>query len=420
MGPEQTRSYASGVVEDCDAATVAEGAAGPLGASTRDPSVARRLWSRITGHDRRQGELLSSLNDVAGAVSSAVSVEDVLLTIVDRAKRVTNTDKALLLLTHEDSDELDFESLVVRGRLDQHLQETWQSLIAEAAPAVFANGFITLAAVPETKAWVAYSPIRMQSRHIGMLCAINRHDRRFSQQQMEFLAILGAFAATAVENARLAEESRYVLLASERDRIAREMHDGLSQSLFSISLGLELAKKQALRDPVAASGRLGGLQDQLNRSMAELRRVIYDLRPLKLHELGLAGSVDMWIKEASAGRDIVGKLEVSGQERHIGPSGEACLYRVAKEAVSNIVRHSGAMRFTVRIEYADDAVVLTVTDDGGGFLAEEVTRKALPGTGIGLRSMRERMAAAGGTLCLVSTPGAGTVVRAELPTGGDR
>ena len=410
-----SHSYVSGVADHRDAATVADSGREPLGPSTMDPSVVRRLWARLSGNARRQGELLRSLNDVASAVSAAVSVEDVLLTIVDRAKRVTNTDKAVLLLTHQDSDELDFGSLVVRGRRDQHQQETWESMIAGAAPGVFADGFITLVAVPETKAWVAYSPIRMQSRHIGMLCAINSRDRRFSQQQMEYLAILGAFAATAVENARLAEESRYVLLSSERERIAREMHDGLSQSLFSVSLGLELCKKQVLRDPVAVSGRLAGLQDQLNQGMAELRRVIYDLRPMNLQALGLRGSVDMWVNEATAGRGITGKLEIVGVERTLSPSAEACLYRVAKEAVSNSVRHSGAHRLGVQIEYADCAIVLTITDDGTGFLAEEADRKALPGTGMGLRSMRERMAAAGGTLSVTSVPGEGTVVRAELP-----
>ena len=420
VGKHGRGTYTTDAVGFDDIQMTAAEAAAPLGESTRDPSVTRRLLAWLSGRNRRQGELLRSLNDVASAVSTTVSVEDVLLTIVDRAKRVTNTEKAILVLTREDSDELDFDSLVVRGRRDQHLQESWQSLITREAPGVFANGYITLASIPETRAWVAYSPIRMQSRRIGMLAAINSHDRRFTQQQLEFLAILGAFAATAVENARLAEETRYVLLASERDRIAREMHDGISQSLFSVSLGLELAKKQALKDPVGTSRRLGGLQDQLNHSMADLRRVIYDLRPLKLQEMGLARSVEMWVREATAGRDVVGSVQVNGRERNLTPSAEACLYRVAKEAVSNVVRHSGARRLMVAIEYADDAVVLTVTDDGTGFQADEVIKKALPGTGIGLRSMRVRMASEGGTLDLASTPGKGTTIRAELPIGGTK
>jgi len=419
VGKHEPGTYTSDAVDHGDLEMPALDATAPLGATTKDPRATRRFLAWLSGRGRRQGELLRSLNDVASAVSTTVSLEDVLLTIVDRAKRVTDTEKAILLLTREDSDELDFDSLVVRGRRDQHVQESWQALIRQEAPSAFANGYITLATNPETRAWVAYSPIRMQSRRIGMLVAINSRDRRFSQQQLEFLAVLGAFAASAVENARLAEESRYVLLASERDRIAREMHDGISQSLFSISLGLELAKKQALKDPVGVSSRLGDLQDQLNRSMADLRRVIYDLRPLKLREMGLSRSIEMWVREATAGRDVAGSVQVSGGERPLTPSAEACLYRVAKEAVSNVVRHAGGGRLMVSIEYADDAVMLTVTDDGKGFLAEEVIKKALPGTGIGLRSMRERMAAEGGTLGLVSTPGEGTTIRAELPTGGE-
>jgi len=283
---------------------------------------------------------------------------------------------------------------------------------------VFANGYITLDHVPGTKDWVAYSPIRMQDARIGMLCAINRQDRRFTQQQMEFLAILGAFAATAIENARLAEENRYVLLASERNRIAGELHDGISQSLFSVSLGLELAKKQVFKDAVGVSGRLEELQEQLNAAMVELRRVIYDLRPVKLQEMGLAGSIDLWIREVTSGRDIDGKLEVLGHERSLPGPAEACLYRVAKEAVSNVIRHAKASRLNVSLEFSDIAVCLTVTDDGPGFSPEALARDVQPGTGLGLRSMEQRVEAEGGQLSVKSSPHAGTVIRAELPLGG--
>jgi signal transduction histidine kinase len=251
-----------------------------------------------------------------------------------------------------------------------------------------------------------------------MLCAINRHDRRFSQQQMEFLAILGAFAATAIENARLAEEARYVLLASERNRIAGELHDGISQSLFSISLGLELAKKQVFKDPLGVSGRMAELQEQLNTAMVELRRVIYDLRPMKLQEMGLAGSIDLWIREVTSGRDITGKLEVLGHERALTASAEACLYRVAKEAVSNVIRHASASLLNVSLRFSDISVCLTVSDDGQGFSPEALTGDAQQGTGLGLRSMQQRVETEGGRLTVKSAPQAGTVIRAELPLGG--
>jgi signal transduction histidine kinase len=394
-------------------------------AHSADPSRAvngstpRRRFGRFGSHRARQAELIASLNDVASAVSSTVSLEDVLRTIVDRAKRVTNTEKAVLMLTEDDSDDLDLETLVVRGRRDQHLQDWWEEQVVRSAPAAFANGVTMVESDEANDAWIVYSPIKIRARAIGLLCAINSRDNRFTNEQLDFLAILSAFAATAIENARLAEETRYVLLASERDRIAREMHDGISQSLFSISLGLELAKKQVLKDPVPVVGRLGELQDRLSVAMTELRRFIYDLRPVKLQELGLAGAIDFWIREVTIGRPVSGELVVDGEPYHIGPGREACLYRVAKESVSNIVRHAEARRFVVRLEYAADGVTLSITDDGQGFVVDDAIDGRTEGSGMGLRSIRERVRRESGTISIDSDPGGGTRIGVRLPVGED-
>ncbi len=207
----------------------------------------------------------------------------------------------------------------------------------------------------EQGAWLLWSPICVKDHPIGVLCAINTADRPFTDLHVDFLAVLSAFAGSSIENARLAEQSRYVLLASERDRIAREMHDGVVQSLFSISLGLELCKKQVERDPQGVVLRLDELQSHLNASMAELRRFIYDLRSAKLAELGLAGAIDYWINEVTRGREVRGKLVMDAGFPHLSPWEEACLYRVAKESVSNIVKHSDASHFEVQLIGADES-----------------------------------------------------------------
>jgi len=380
-------------------------------------SKRRGFLTRADSHRARQAELIASLTDVASAVSSTLSVDDVLVTIVDRAKRVTNTDKAILMLTEEETAELDLDTLVVRGRRDEHLQEWWEDRVVSSAPVAFANGVTMVESDQAHDAWIVYSPIKIQERPIGLLCAINSRDRRFSHEQLDFLAILSAFAATALENARLAEESRYVLLASERDRIAREMHDGISQSLFSISLGLELAKKQVIKDPELVIERLNELQEHLNTAMTEVRRFVYDLRPMKLQELGLSGAIDFWIKEITIGRTVRGELEVVGHEYHLGPVREQCLYRVAKESVSNIVRHSGARQFTVRLAYGSESVDLTITDDGDGFVVEDTLATRTPGSGMGLRSIQERVRREHGTLQLTSAEGQGTRIEVRLPVG---
>ena len=363
-----------------------------------------------------QAELMSTLNEVADAVSSAMSVNEVLDVIIERAKRITATDKAVLVLTDEHSGGLDLESIVVRGRRSQHSQEWWEARLEDVSRRVFVSGEPILESHPEHAAVLLCSPVLVKDRPIGLIASINTSDRPFSQEQMDFLAILSAFAASAIENARLAEQSRYVLLASERDRIAREMHDGVVQSLFSISLGLEVCKKQVYTDQTACARRLDELQQHLNTSMAELRRFIYDLRPAKLTELGLVGATDYWMREITLGRPVRGRLKVEGDAPRMSPSQEACLYRVTKEAVSNIIRHSGAHEFEVRIFYKPDTVRVEIADQGAGFDASSVTDSRVEQ--IGLRSIRQRVDHEGGRFAIESNPGQGTTVIVDLPLGG--
>ena len=362
-----------------------------------------------------QGELITSLNEVADAVSSAMDPGAVLTTIMERAKRITDTDKAVLVFTSQHGRNLDLDSIVVRGRRRQHLQEWWQERLEQLGDTVFESQGVIVENHPEQRAWLLCSPVRVKDRPIGLICAINSADRPFSDEQIDFFAILSAFAASAIEIARLAEESRYVLLASERDRIAAEMHDGVIQELFSISLGLEMCKRQATTDPEAVSARLDTLQRQLNSSMTELRRFMYDLRPARLSELGLVGAIEYWIHDVTADTACAGRLVAEGDPPDLSPAAEACLYRVAKEAISNVVRHANAATFDVLLTAEDGVVRLIVSDDGRGF---DVASTQLTSDGFGLRNLRERVEREGGTILIDSSPEAGTTVTVQLQPGG--
>ena len=380
---------------------------------------ARPWWRKLGRRNDTIGmhdQLLNSLNDVAAAVSSTLSVDEVLKTIVERAKLVTNTDKAVLLLTSEHGEALDFDTLNVRGARAEHPEDWWSPRLRGMASEVLHNGRTYLDHDENRGAWLLCAPIKIKERPIGLLCAINDEARPFTEYETEYLAILSSFAASAVVNARLSEEHRYVLLASERDRIAREMHDGIAQSLFSISLGLEVCKKQALRGEFANTAtRLEELQDELNASMVELRRVIYDLRPAKLKDLGLIEAIEQWLREATSGRDVHGTLTVTGERRLLSGASEACLYRVAKEATANIIKHAQARTFDVEIDYGQFTVTLTVTDDGSGFDVDQARNDSLNNGSLGLHSISERVRAEGGELQIHSAPGQGTRVRVELP-----
>lgn len=383
----------------------------PLALSRR--GIMQALTSGL--HRETQKDLIAALNDVASAVSSTISLDEVLETIVERSKRITNTEKAALVLTHDHSDHLDAQTLVVRGSRDEHPQSWWAAQLQGIASAAFRSGDMHLEMNRENDAWLLAAPIRVKDRPIGLLCAINSRTHRFTQEQIDFLAILGAFAASAIENARLAEQTKYVLLASERDRIAREMHDGISQSLFGVALGLEVCRKQIMRDPAFVSERLGELQEMVDLSRSELRRFIYDLRPVKLQELGLVGAIEYWVHEVSSGKLVQTQVVVEGDQRTLRPATEACLYSVAKEAVSNAMKHSRAGRIDAYIGYEDRCVVLRITDDGSGFDLDAAAMKGESRSGLGLRSIRERVEREGGRLEIASAPAHGTRIEVQIP-----
>jgi signal transduction histidine kinase len=380
-------------------------------------SSRRNVFQRLRPAAHRQNRLVASLNEVSATVSGARDPSEVPDIIVDAAKRFTGTEKVVLYL-FEDIDGQPCNSdaeVFVRGARDEHVESWWHEWLPQVTDRVLSEGRPCVETDSGESAWVLAVPVRVKDRHLGVLCAINSVKHRLREEQTAFLSILGAFAASSLENARLAEDSRYSLLASERERIAREMHDGIAQSLFSISLGIEVCKKQVYRDPGSVAGRLDELQGLLEGSMGELRRYIYDLRPAKLQELGLAGAIDYWLKEITSKEKLSSAIETNGTVRPISAEAEACLYRVAREAVTNAVKHGSPTRISVRIDYAPEAVTLVVEDNGGGFDVRSAMAESETGVTVGLQSLHERVRGAGGGLAIDSTPGAGSRLCARIP-----
>jgi signal transduction histidine kinase len=376
------------------------------------------LSRRLGGLDSKR-DLIAALNDVADAVSSAMDLDDVLAVIVERAKEATDTDKAILVLADPDDERLDLGTLVVRGARAEHPQEWWERRLVDLGPRVFETRDVVIDACPEQSALMLRLPVRVRDHPIGVICAINSQDRVFTNGQIDFLVILSAFAAAAIENARLAEQDRYLLLSSERNRIAREMHDGVVQSLFSVSLGIEVCKKLVQRDPVQVVARLEDLQSHLNSSMGELRRLVYDLRSMRLKQLGLQRAIEYWIREVSSSDGGPrGQLTVEGALPAMSQQLESCLYRVAKESVSNVIKHAEAQRFAVRLSGGEDCVALVVEDDGCGFDVEAAMSADRP-SGVGLRSIKERVGREGGLLAINSALNHGTVISVEFSGLGE-
>jgi signal transduction histidine kinase len=362
----------------------------------------------------RQQHLIESLNEVAVAISSPMSTTDVLNTVVDVAKRVVGADKAVLCLLTSDAGgiSIDDGAVFVRGRRDQYPEEWWRERIGAAALAALEQSVPVVSRVDNV--WLMTVPVKSKGLPIGVITVMNPLLRRFNGEKMALLAVLGAFAGTAVENARLHAQSQYALLAEERNRIAREMHDGLSQSLFGTSLELDVCRKRVMDHPAEVAGRLDHIQTVLVRSLGELRRYIHDLRPVSLNTLGLVGALNQRISEIAEPGGLSVRVYTDGEERPLPPGPEACLYRVAQEAVANVAKHADARRVVVLLHYGIAKVRLMVEDDGRGFDLLEASERGERDDCIGLKSMRERVRSEGGTFN-VSSGDRGTIVEVVLP-----
>ncbi|MEU6913808.1 GAF domain-containing sensor histidine kinase [Streptomyces olindensis] len=235
----------------------------------------------------------------------------------------------------------------------------------------------------------------------------------FTQDDEELLGILAQHAAIALTNARLYERSRELTIAEERSRLAHELHDAVSQKLFSLRLTAQAAARLVDRDPSRAKGELQQVAALAAEAADELRAAVVELRPAALDEDGLVATLRTQIQVLDRAHSA--RVTFSGHGvKALPASQEEALLRVAQEALHNALRHSGADHVDVTLDRRGGGAVLRVTDDGSGFDPQAVRRA---GRHLGLVSMRDRASGAGGSLTVESVPGKGTTIEMEVPGG---
>lgn len=263
----------------------------------------------------------------------------------------------------------------------------------------------------ERPAEVRTLPITWREATIGRLVLPARGLRsRLTVQDEELLGDLVRQAATAARSSQLAEEvqrSRERLVTAreeERRRIRRDLHDGFGPALSGIVFQLEAARMTVERDPARARAQLETVSTQVQEVVADVRRLVHDLRPPALDDRGLVGALRQQAEHLAVPLDVT-----APDDLRLPAAVEVAAYRIAGEALTNVARHADAHGARLLVEKADDdTLVLEVADDGRGIPADRAA-------GVGLASLRERAAELGGTTTISSPPGGGTVVRARLP-----
>jgi signal transduction histidine kinase len=218
---------------------------------------------------------------------------------------------------------------------------------------------------------------------------------------------VAAHAAALTRDLQRSRESLVIAREEERRRIRRDLHDGLGPALAGVVFGLDAARNSLARNPAGVDAALAELKTELQASIGDVRRLVYDLRPPALDQLGLVPALEEYA--ARLGERGALQVSVSAPPMPELPAAvEVAAYRIATEALTNAARHSGALSTFVTFDVTDVQLRLSVVDDGGGINGHR-------GTGIGLTAMAERAAELGGT-CSVSAPdGGGTAVVAVLP-----
>ena len=198
----------------------------------------------------------------------------------------------------------------------------------------------------------------------------------------------------------------------ERRRVARDIHDGPAQAIANIVFRAEVCERLIDTDKERAKSELKALREHIRNTLAEIRKIIFDLRPMALDDLGLAptirGVLDVFREEYG----LFTEVAVIGKERRLEPHVEIGIFRVVQEALNNIIKHAQATSAKVRIEFAAAGVTVLVEDDGKGF---EMTEGELPSGHYGIMGMRERMQLLNGKLSIKSAPRRGTRVMISVP-----
>ncbi len=247
-------------------------------------------------------------------------------------------------------------------------------------------------------------PLVARGEVLGVLNLAARTPRTITPEERSLLASVGQQAGVAVENARLYEHAEVAAAAAERNRLARELHDAVSQTLFSASMIADVLPRLWERDPEEGRRRLGDLRRLTRGAMAEMRTLLWELRPAALLETNLDELLGQ-LGKAVAGR---AQLEVVlDVERMVSPPADVkvALYRIVQEALNNVVKHAEASRVVVSVHKGRSGAALCIRDDGRGFAPQDI-----PPGHLGLSTMRERAESVGAVLTIESDPGRGTKV----------
>lgn len=257
-------------------------------------------------------------------------------------------------------------------------------------------------------AWIVI-PLKLYDQFTGIIFLSHEEPEYYTTRHDQLVMVVANQAAISIENARLYRQARTLAVLQERQRLARELHDSVSQALYGIALGAKTARKQLANNPAKAAEPLDYVLSLSDAALTEMRALIFELRPESLANEGLLPALERQAQMLRARYKIEVNTDWQEEPPLSLPLKEA-LYRVTQEATNNTAKHAAAKHVNIQLSQQNGRVNLEIRDDGQGFDPNQPFHGHL-----GLRSMRERIEQAGGSFTIESRPGQGTCVQATIP-----
>jgi PAS domain S-box-containing protein len=367
--------------------------------------------------EREQRTLAEALRDIATVLNSALDLEEVFERILASVGRVVPHDYANIMLIEDGNARVvrgkgyeneAVEEILLAARFEVDSVANMRKMVETGQPMVIADtgaypGWVQVPGLPQPISY-AGTPIRRGKQTIGFLNLESTKSGFFTETHAQRLGGFADQAAVAIQNAQSFLQVQQLAALEERQRLARDLHDAVSQTLWSASLVADLLPTVWEQDTVKGREQLRRLSQLTHGALAEMRLLLLELRPAALAQMKIEDLLRQLTEATISRTQIDISLEVEGQCK-LTSAIQVALYRIAQEALNNATRHAMATRIDVRLHCTAEQGELMVSDNGHGFDPANV-----PAGHLGLAIMRERAAAIGAGLEIASQPNQGTRV----------
>ncbi len=357
----------------------------------------------------------------ASSIVEHVDLQSLLISTIDTAMELTNARYGALGVVDADGHIIEFHQ---RGMTELDMEHIGQAPVGRGVLGDIRrhgsivrvdditkhDGFTGMpGGHPEMSSFLGV-PVKAREKVFGNLY-VTEKPGGFDEQDEIVLKALAVLAGTGIDSIRMAEELQDRAVQEDRNRIARDVHDSIIQNLFAVGLGLQTRAFALAEDPELRQA-LDNASVAIDASIAELRRLIYDLHGDLPRRGSLAEEVADLVKRLGAPYDVPVDVTVSGTVPELDVGIIDDVLQIVRESVSNALRHSGATAINVSLSVGDRSLILTIDDNGHGFDVESAP------WGLGLTNMRTRTMRAGGELNVTSSHGRGTTVTTQIPLTG--